>query len=69
MKREKLVKVLAGRDPTILADLPEHFFGTRVIRLEAGRWHLKESEFSRVQVGKAVQCLLFHRRWISWQTY
>jgi hypothetical protein len=45
MKREELAKRLAGRDPKILHALAEHFFETRVTRLEGGRWLLAEAEW------------------------
>jgi len=40
MKRKELAALVAGRDPKILSAVAEHFFGTRVTRLEGGRWLL-----------------------------
>jgi len=45
MKREELAKLLAGRDPKILRVVAEHYFGTRVTRLEEGRWLLGETPY------------------------
>jgi hypothetical protein len=45
MKRKELAELIAGRDPKILSVVAEHFFGTRVTRLEGGRWLLAETSW------------------------